>query len=178
MSEQPAERSKPASTSNQSGYAGSVKNQLSAFTPPTEEEVSKALRSLHSGQYWWNKINSIILEQVFMQGFHDRQSELRLRMIERFNFVSPVDRLPVLTDPVFSQLKQVQFSAHDRKNLLDAELRKRVRSYAHQVRTGDLSVYQQIPSVIVPLVLAETSQSTQSTHTSLQSPLTNFLAMV
>lgn len=178
MLNQPKSGNQETGTPTKAQLPSKTRKMSVAFTPTTEEEVEKALRSLNTGQYWWNKINSLIIEQVFMSGYHNKQAELRQRLVERFNYVSPIDRLPVLYDPLFSSLKEAQLSESERSQTIRSELQKRLRSYVQQVRTGQLDVFPTIPSLMVPLVLSETSAGKEASHTSTQTTLTNFLLLV
>jgi len=128
-----------------------IQNKLKSL----REQKELFLHRLEPGKYWWNTLYKSMIMSILSNQYHDRQSEIRRQLQDRLFLVYSCQRLPLLRDPIFTKIRQDPTSQHHREQVMDEEIAERMSSFKSKLNSGDLSLFEDIPKVLIPFTLQD-----------------------
>ena len=119
------------------------------------EQKDSYLQKINAKRFWLGVFERRIMLNLIGDVYHARGAELKEKFLERLLFVSTVQRLPLLKDPIFSKFRRNMSSEKHRQNIVEEEVWNRTSDYRQRVLTGDLVVFDEVSQIMIPMSLEE-----------------------
>lgn len=118
-----------------------------------EQEKQETLRRMSPGNTALAVLDRYVFDYYLKREYHGKHVKIRQMLVERLFYLDPVERLPMRMDPLFREMREVDYDEELVKDIINKEKRERTNQMVRKVREGDLSVFANMSTLMIPFLV-------------------------